>query len=299
MGAAAVRGERRAAWLAPRCAIASVLLHGAAAMAFLLPPMRAPRPGGQEIAVGLAFAPVAAAEHAAVVEPDAAVPVEAPEPVAAPAPEPPVAMADAVPVPDVPMEDARVDDATEPVLAESAPPSVPDAAVPAPVTPSIAVPSPLPPAPAPPVAAASVPAPPVPAATPVRPVARPAPSRGPAARASLATTASATPAAPAPPAVARDEGPLLITTPRFRQPPAPPAYPARARELGQEGEVLLDARLDPEGIPQEVVVRRSSGFEMLDRAAIAAVRRWLFEPGRRGGTPVAAWVQVPVRFALR
>jgi protein TonB len=46
-------------------------------------------------------------------------------------------------------------------------------------------------------------------------------------------------------------------------------------------------------------VQRSSGFEMLDRAAIAAVRRWVFEPGRRGGNPVAAWVQVPVRFALR
>lgn len=106
-------------------------------------------------------------------------------------------------------------------------------------------------------------------------------------------------AAAAPPAPAADEGPVLIVNPRFRLPPLAPAYPPRARDLGQEGEVVVRARLDPLGTPEEVVVYRSSGFELLDRAALAAVRRWAFEPGRRGGAPVPAWVQVPVRFALR
>jgi protein TonB len=96
-----------------------------------------------------------------------------------------------------------------------------------------------------------------------------------------------------------DQGPLHITAPRFRVPPAPPVYPRSARQLGQEGEVLIRANLDPEGNPEEVRLLRSSGIEALDRAAIAAVRRWVFEPGRRNGVAVVAWVQVPIRFTLR
>lgn len=94
-------------------------------------------------------------------------------------------------------------------------------------------------------------------------------------------------------------GPLLITNPRFRAPPAPPAYPPLAREQGEEGETIVRARLDRDGAPEEVLLHASSGHSMLDRAALAAVRRWLFEPGRRNGEPVTAWVQIPVRFALR
>jgi protein TonB len=110
----------------------------------------------------------------------------------------------------------------------------------------------------------------------------------------LAVSATAAAAFPA-----REDGPVVISSPRFRLPPAPPSYPPRARDLGQEGEVLLQARLDADGTPLEVIVKRSSGFDLLDRAAVAAVRHWAFEPGRRGGMPVAAVVQVPVRFALR
>lgn len=106
-------------------------------------------------------------------------------------------------------------------------------------------------------------------------------------------------AAPRTPALAVDRGPVTITNPRFRAPPSPPAYPALAREQGQEGEAVIRARLDRDGNPDEVLLAASSGFPVLDRAALAAVRRWAFEPGRRGGEPVAAWVQVPVRFALR
>ena len=36
----------------------------------------------------------------------------------------------------------------------------------------------------------------------------------------------------------------------------------------------------------------------LDRAAIEAVKTWLFEPARRGKEPVPVWVTLPVRFGL-
>ena len=100
-------------------------------------------------------------------------------------------------------------------------------------------------------------------------------------------------------AVVAEPGPLLIANPRFRAPPGPPLYPALAREQGVEGEVMVRVRLDRAGNAEEVLLQASSGHAMLDRAALAAVRRWAFEPGRRNGEAVPAWVQIPVRFALR
>jgi protein TonB len=87
--------------------------------------------------------------------------------------------------------------------------------------------------------------------------------------------------------------------PRYRHPPTPPVYPPRAVELNQQGEVLVRVRLDPDGVAVEIVLHRPSGFQMLDRAAVAAVKGWQFLPAMRDGRPVAAWVEIPVRFHLR
>jgi protein TonB len=87
--------------------------------------------------------------------------------------------------------------------------------------------------------------------------------------------------------------------PSYRHPPTPPAYPPRAVELNQQGEVLVRVRLDPEGTAVEIVVHRPSGYQMLDRAAVAAVKSWHFLPAVRDGRPVSAWVEIPVRFYLR
>ena len=87
--------------------------------------------------------------------------------------------------------------------------------------------------------------------------------------------------------------------PRYRYPPTPAAYPPRAIELNQQGEVLLRVRLDPAGNAVEIVVHRPSGYQMLDRAAVAAAKSWHFLPAMRDGRPVPAWVEIPVRFHLR
>ncbi len=90
----------------------------------------------------------------------------------------------------------------------------------------------------------------------------------------------------------------LITEPRFREPPVKPAYPPRAAALDQQGEALVRVRVGPEGDQEEILLWRSSGFDLLDRAALATVSRWRFEPYRRDGVAFAAWVQVPIRFTL-
>jgi protein TonB len=86
--------------------------------------------------------------------------------------------------------------------------------------------------------------------------------------------------------------------PRFRQPPAPPRYPRQSVERDEEGVVMVRAFVDPAGAPQRVVVFRTSGFPLLDEAALKAVQGWRFEPMVREGRATAAWVQVPVRFRL-
>ena len=93
-------------------------------------------------------------------------------------------------------------------------------------------------------------------------------------------------------------GPLVIRAPRYRRPPRPPQYPARAVDLGLTGTVMVRALVSPDGDTQETRLWRSSGHPLLDAAAIAAVRRWAFEPARHGGRAVPAWVEVPVHFRL-
>jgi len=105
--------------------------------------------------------------------------------------------------------------------------------------------------------------------------------------------AAAPPAPPAPPA------PLVV--PRFdaeylRNPA--PAYPAVARRMGEQGKVLLRVVVRPDGMPDSVVLRQSSGSARLDEAALEAVRKWRFVPARQGSTPVTAAVIVPIVFSL-
>jgi protein TonB len=50
-------------------------------------------------------------------------------------------------------------------------------------------------------------------------------------------------------------------------------YPYLARRLGWEGEVLLFFRLNPTGEVEEIKVLKSSGFEVLDKSAVNAVKR--------------------------
>jgi periplasmic protein TonB len=78
----------------------------------------------------------------------------------------------------------------------------------------------------------------------------------------------------------------------------PPEYPRHARRLGLEGEVLIRTRVLPNGDADEVVLERSSGYALLDQAAIEAVRTWRFRPARRGDEQIVSWVEIPVRFRL-
>lgn len=78
-----------------------------------------------------------------------------------------------------------------------------------------------------------------------------------------------------------------------------PVYPPISRLEREQGKVLLRVHVDAGGAADKVEMQAGSGFERLDKAAIAAVSRWRFVPARQGSEPVAAWVVVPIVFSLK
>ena len=111
--------------------------------------------------------------------------------------------------------------------------------------------------------------------------------------------------APAQPAVAPVPAPAAAAAPLLPAHPVagmesdrPPVYPEVARRRGQQGRVVLEVSVSAEGMPVSVRVAQSSGYPSLDTAAQTAVERWRFVPATRGGAPVSAVAEVPVRFRL-
>jgi protein TonB len=54
-----------------------------------------------------------------------------------------------------------------------------------------------------------------------------------------------------------------------------------------------------DGRVAEVLIQESAGHPDLDNAAAEAVKRWRFEPAKRGAEAVGVWVLLPVEFRLR
>jgi len=77
-----------------------------------------------------------------------------------------------------------------------------------------------------------------------------------------------------------------------------PAYPEKDRAAKLKGRVLLDVTVTPEGKAASVILVRSLG-KGLDEKAIEAVRSWNFKPAKDStGKPVAVSVQVEITFHL-
>jgi protein TonB len=85
---------------------------------------------------------------------------------------------------------------------------------------------------------------------------------------------------------------------RFRVTPPAPPYPRRALSQHQEGVVLLRALIDAQGAARVIKLHATSGYPLLDKAALEAVETWQFMPETVNGRPVAVWVEVPVRFKI-
>jgi protein TonB len=78
----------------------------------------------------------------------------------------------------------------------------------------------------------------------------------------------------------------------------PPMYPETARRAGWEGRVTVRVEVSADGLPMSVALEKSSGYGVLDQAALRAVKGWRFQPRTIGGVAMAGMVDVPVNFTL-
>jgi len=119
----------------------------------------------------------------------------------------------------------------------------------------------------------------------------PEPLRSPPAAPTAATSEATTPSPPV-----ETETPVGVDA-AYRSNPAP-RYPLASRRLGEQGTVILRVEVSEDGNVERLDVGTSSGSERLDRAALATVANWRFEPARRGRMAVASAVEVPIIFRL-
>ena len=91
---------------------------------------------------------------------------------------------------------------------------------------------------------------------------------------------------------------------RIDAPPRPkrnikPDYPKGARQRGEQGDVVLEIRVNAAGTVDDVKVAVSSGFAELDAAAVKAARVAKFSPARSGREPVASTARLKLQFKLK
>jgi protein TonB len=77
-----------------------------------------------------------------------------------------------------------------------------------------------------------------------------------------------------------------------------PLYPPLSVRLKEQGVVVVNTYIDADGTARKVEIDQSSGFDRLDRAALAAALSWRYVPGKRAGVAQAMWVKVPIPFVL-
>lgn len=86
---------------------------------------------------------------------------------------------------------------------------------------------------------------------------------------------------------------------RYDGEPTPASYPIVARRLGQEGLVVVEVWLDKDGKQEKRQIKRSSGFALLDKAALDTVAKNRFLPYSEGGIPKPSRLLVPIAFKLQ
>ncbi len=92
-------------------------------------------------------------------------------------------------------------------------------------------------------------------------------------------------------------GDSTSAVPQYEGNPKPP-YPEIARRRGYEGQVRLEVEVSESGLVANIRIKRSSGYEVLDRSALQTVKGWRFIPARIAGVPVRSKVIIPVTFKL-
>lgn len=169
------------------------------------------------------------------------------------------------------------------IIAPPAPPKPPAPSVPK----TVELSAPVPRAVIPPLPLIAV-APTEPTITP------PQPTRAEAAP--VATAAPTAPAAPSPTPPAPST-PRTVSSVEYIKAPQL-VYPNLSRRLGESGTVVLRILINEKGLPEQILVHKSTGYSNLDEAGRQAAQRALFKPMIENGKAVPVYVLVPLTFQL-
>jgi len=74
-------------------------------------------------------------------------------------------------------------------------------------------------------------------------------------------------------------------------------YPGEAKEKGIEGKVFLRVKINEKGEVDSIAIIKGA-HELLDQAAIEAVKKTKFTPGEQRGKKVKVEISVPIMFKL-
>ena len=159
-------------------------------------------------------------------------------------------------------------------------------------------------------------APPPPKAEPVKPPAKPTPKKPPPQKTPTYNTpppvAKAAAAAPVRPAsrTVTSQAPASQATSSAISTQLPsadaaglnnkaPVYPLLSRKRKEQGTVWLLLLVSKDGLVTQLKLKKSSGFDRLDQAALQAVKAWKFQPARQQGQPIDYWYELPLKFSLQ
>lgn len=97
------------------------------------------------------------------------------------------------------------------------------------------------------------------------------------------------------PALAQNSAPRVLGSASFDD----LDYPIAALAAHEDGRVVLDLSVSPNGIVSDARIATSTGSEALDRASIRVAKgKWRFAPAMQNGPPVAASTQVTTNWSL-
>ena len=90
---------------------------------------------------------------------------------------------------------------------------------------------------------------------------------------------------------------LGVTAPEYKF-RVEPLYPVIAKNVKMEGEVALEATINEDGIPLDIVARTNLGFG-LEEAAIEALKKTTFYPAMKNEKMISKRVTLRYRFTLK
>ena len=112
---------------------------------------------------------------------------------------------------------------------------------------------------------------------------------------------------PRPEQPAAESAPAPAAAPRQAKVDAPPKphraikpdYPKGARQRGEQGDVVLEIRVNDMGTVDRVEVVSSCGYSELDEAAVRAAKSARFTPAKSGRRSVASTARLTLTFRLK